>query len=62
MVQNGKFKNQILLVILFNARMLASIVILSSTGDLAEFIGSIGHRSPPIGPEFPTKKTCGPDV
>ena len=32
--------------------MLASIAILSSTDHLAEFIGSIGHRPPPIGTLF----------
>ena len=36
----------------FKTRMLASIVILSSTDHLAESIGFIGHRSPPIGPLF----------
>ena len=37
---------------MFNTRMLASIAISSSTDHLAEFIGSIGHRSPPIGTLF----------
>ena len=32
--------------------MLASIAISNSTDHLAEFIGSIGHRSPPIGTLF----------
>ena len=32
--------------------MLASIAISSSTDHLAEFIGSIGHCSPPIGTLF----------
>ena len=37
---------------MFNTRMLASIAISSSTDHLAEFIGSIGHRPPPIGTLF----------
>ena len=32
--------------------MLASIAISSSTDHMAESIGFIGHRSPPIGPLF----------